>query len=301
MDTRWILAATLLALQPQAAAAECKAYADKLETCEPYECSFKHPFTGKPMIKKVVGLEADGNCLTHEQMPSNTHMECHLNEYFRKAVAVYTRNLQTAKEKSTRIRISGDKTEVITRLDGEVVENPLQEALDKGYCQTVMPGVKEEPMLSSPPPDSSLQHQPLKPPTLPIASKRASPAVQPGTAPMPDLAVSEVKFDVRCRPIVILENRGSRGLPASAYDKRNGAGIQLYKDGKGWQGIALFGFDRTKALMKPGGKASFTLFQPLPPDTPAKVKIVADHRNQISESTKENNTLETELRCTGGS
>ncbi|MES9868127.1 MAG: CARDB domain-containing protein [Sedimenticola sp.] len=94
-----------------------------------------------------------------------------------------------------------------------------------------------------------------------------------------------------------LENRGGAGVPASAYDRSNSAGIQLYKDGKGWQGVALFGFDRTRALMKPGGQASFTLFQPLPEGTSVRVKIVADLRNQIRESNKRNNTLELELRC----
>ncbi|MES9937948.1 MAG: hypothetical protein ABW153_15990 [Sedimenticola sp.] len=49
--------------------------------------------------------------------------------------------------------------------------------------------------------------------------------------------------------------------------------------------------------MKPGGQASFTMFQPLPEGTSARVKIVADLRNQIRENNKRNNTLELELRC----
>lgn len=49
--------------------------------------------------------------------------------------------------------------------------------------------------------------------------------------------------------------------------------------------------------MKPGGSARFTMFQPLPTGTTARVKIVADLRNQIRESDKSNNTLELELSC----
>ncbi|MET0023174.1 MAG: hypothetical protein ABW085_02845 [Sedimenticola sp.] len=45
--------------------------------------------------------------------------------------------------------------------------------------------------------------------------------------------MARVEFDARCRPIVTLENRGGAGVPASAYDRSNSAGIQLYKEGKG--------------------------------------------------------------------
>lgn len=116
-------------------------------------------------------------------------------------------------------------------------------------------------------------------------------------APGPDLAVAGVKLDARCRPVVTLENHGNRGLPAAAYERSNSAGIQLYKNGKTWQGVALFGFNRTKALLKPGGCAVFTLFQPLPIDIPTRIRIVADSRNQINEAAKKNNTLEVRLRC----
>ncbi|MET0086587.1 MAG: hypothetical protein ABW082_08735 [Sedimenticola sp.] len=298
MDTRYLIAAALLICQPLWAASECTEYADRLDACEPYECSFTHPFTGTPMKKSVIGPDDDGNCLTREQMPGNMTMECRFDEAYRKEVADYIRQVEAAEKSSTEARIAGGKTKVTTRLDGKAVANPLQAAMEKGLCKAIMPQGREKPRASSPPPAKPKRlHKPPQPPAPPAPPKRAVPKAKPGKQALPDLAVVRVEFDARCRPIVTLENRGGAGVPASAYDRSNSAGIQLYKEGKGWQGVALFGFDRTRALMKPGGQASFTLFQPLPEGTSARVKIVADLRNQIRESNKRNNTLELELRC----
>ncbi|MEJ1366190.1 MAG: hypothetical protein RPU52_13970 [Candidatus Sedimenticola sp. (ex Thyasira tokunagai)] len=297
MRIRWILAITLFALQSQAVAAECEKYADKLEACEPYECSFKHPFSGKAMVKKIIGPTPDGNCLTHEQMPGNMVMECRFSESYRKETAEYIREVQAAKETRTEARISGGKSEVTTRLDGKKVKNPLQEAMKRGYCQVMMPERGKGLKGPAPAPAKSVRRQPEKIVRKPVPQKRVIAAGKAPATSMPDLAVAGVKLDVRCRPVVTLVNRGGRGVPVSAYDRQNSAGIQLYKNGKPWQGVALFGFDRKKALLKPGGRADFTLFQSLPPDTSTRVKVVADSRNQIRESEKMNNTLEVELRC----
>ncbi|MES9857836.1 MAG: hypothetical protein ABW166_14735 [Sedimenticola sp.] len=251
------------------------------------------------MVKKIIGLQPDGNCLAREQMPGKMTMECRFDEPYRKIVADFVRQTQAAKESTTRAKIAGGGREVTTRLDGRPVKNPLQEAMKKGYCQVVMPKGVAKPKRSTPAPVKRIHSQPKKTVRRAAPPKRVEPTVQPSAAPGPDLAVAGVKLDARCRPVVTLENRGSRGLPATAYERSNSAGIQLYKNGKPWQGVALFGFDRTRALLKPGGRAVFTLFQPIPADTSTRVKIVADSRNQIREALKRNNTLEVKLRCSG--
>ncbi|MES9880266.1 MAG: hypothetical protein ABW185_05225 [Sedimenticola sp.] len=149
MSVRWVLAVTLTVLQSPALAVECEAYAGKLEACAPYECNFIHPFSGKPMVKKIIGLQSDGNCLTREQMPGKMTMECRFDEPYRKMVAGFVRQNQAAKEVTTRAKIGGGggggESELTTRIDGRQVKNPLQEAMKKGYCQVVMPEAVAKP------------------------------------------------------------------------------------------------------------------------------------------------------------
>lgn len=222
MEARWLITSALLTLQSLAFATECSEYADRLDTCAAYECSFTHPFTGKPMKKSIIGLEPDGKCLTHEQMPGNMMMKCRFEEGYRKEVADYIRKVQASERIETKARIDGTKTEVTTQLDGKAIE--------KGYCQVEMSGAK--PM--APPPAKPEQKRPPKPPAPPKPPERPIMQTKPGRPDLPDLAVAAVEFDGRCRPIVTLENRGSRGVPASAYERQGSAVVQLYKDGKGW-------------------------------------------------------------------
>jgi hypothetical protein len=256
------------------------------------------------MNKGIVGIQKDGMCLTREQMPGGMTMECRFDESYRKQVADYIRRLQAAKRSSTEARVEGDSAEVTSRIDGKVVHNPLQAAMEQGLCQIQMPGGGEKSR--SPTPAQPEPVKPLKqPPARTIAPAQKAPKVskvpgQPSPRAMklePDLSVTAVELDARCRPIVTLENLGGAGLPASAYERGNSPAIQLFKDGKGWQGVSLAAMDRQKALMQPGGRLRFTLFQPVPTDHAVRVKVVADSRNQIAESHKENNTLERTMRC----
>ncbi|MES9844332.1 MAG: hypothetical protein ABW131_06755 [Candidatus Sedimenticola sp. 6PFRAG5] len=299
MDTRWLMAAALLTLQPLAHAEECDAYPDMLDACETYQCSFTHPFTGKPMKREIIGPQADGNCLTREQMPGNMLMECSFDEPYRKNVAGFVRKTQAAKQVSTKARISGVQSEVTTRLDKKPVQNPLQEAMKLGLCKVIMPSNKGN-SVSTPPVEKPVKKpEPVKTPVPhnpPVQAANRSGSAR-ARASLPDLAVEGVELDDRCRPVITLENRGRGAVPASAYDRGNSAGIQLYKNGRPWQGVALFGFDRTRTLMRPGGSASFTLFQALEPNVPTEVGIVADSRDQIRETTKINNRLDIELTC----
>ena len=113
----------------------CDAFPDKLETCEPFSCKFEHPFTGEMMEKKIVGL-VNGKCQYTEEMPNNGRMDCEYSESLRKAVAQYHRDIAAAESAGTSVKadLGSGETETTYTIDGQEVENPLQEAVDSGAC-----------------------------------------------------------------------------------------------------------------------------------------------------------------------
>lgn len=71
----------------------CKEYAQKIRTCTPYFCTYRHPmFPDQKMVKKIVGREA-GFCKTEEQMPNNGLMTCLFTDDKLKRVAEFTKSL----------------------------------------------------------------------------------------------------------------------------------------------------------------------------------------------------------------
>ncbi|MFO1368519.1 MAG: hypothetical protein U1F46_05935 [Marinagarivorans sp.] len=70
-----------------------------------------------------------------------------------------------------------------------------------------------------------------------------------------DLGVKEIKFDLTCRPIVVIKNTGERPLPATFYMAVNPAYITL---GKGHAQVqtskSLRALDRHKKLLPVGGE-----------------------------------------------
>ena len=59
----------LLLAAGTANAQECDQFADRLESCTAYTCTFSHPFTGASMQRTIEGL-SDGVCAYSEQMPN---------------------------------------------------------------------------------------------------------------------------------------------------------------------------------------------------------------------------------------
>ena len=111
----------------------CDAFPDKLDACESFSCEFEHPFTGEMMEKEVVGL-VNGKCQYTEEMPNNGRMDCEYSESLRKAVAQYYRDVASAESVGTSAKIGSEGTETTYTIDGQEVENPLQEAMDSGAC-----------------------------------------------------------------------------------------------------------------------------------------------------------------------
>ena len=100
-------------------------YPDKLESCEPYTCTYFEIFdnTGTS-TREIVGL-VDGVCVTKDTTP-NTFTDCSYSEELRKEVAVYLSHRWTA----TQIEI----TDGIENIDGKEFVNPLNKALENGEC-----------------------------------------------------------------------------------------------------------------------------------------------------------------------
>ncbi|MCK5416514.1 hypothetical protein KAI92_03745 [Candidatus Parcubacteria bacterium] len=114
---------------------ECDTFPDKLESCEPFSCKFKHPFTNEIMEKKIIGL-VNGKCQYTEEMPNNGKMGCNYSESLRIAVAQYYRDLVVAESAGTNIKANLGNGNVKTTytINGKRVDNPLQEAMINGQC-----------------------------------------------------------------------------------------------------------------------------------------------------------------------
>jgi len=116
-------------------ATNCDAFPDMLSSCTKYKCQFIHPFTGENMKREVLGI-IDGKCNYIEQMPNGGQMECKYTESSRKVIAQYYKDTLTAESTGFDINIdlgSGEQETKYT-IDGKEVENPLQEAMDNGFC-----------------------------------------------------------------------------------------------------------------------------------------------------------------------
>lgn len=118
---------------------ECRELPSKLESCQNYECTFKHPFTGE-MLRKRITRETSGLCNYVEEMPNGGRMECHYSASMRKAVAQYYADLVDP-EKAHQVRgvrttlnTETGKTTVVHTSDGKEITDPLQTALDQGDC-----------------------------------------------------------------------------------------------------------------------------------------------------------------------
>ncbi len=110
-------------------------FADKLSSCTKYKITFKHPFTGETLEKEVLGV-VNGKCNYVEQMPNGGKMECKYSESERVVVAQYYKDVVMAESAGTSVNVdlgSGEQKTTYT-INGKVVDNPLQEAMNSGVC-----------------------------------------------------------------------------------------------------------------------------------------------------------------------
>ncbi|MCX6751841.1 MAG: hypothetical protein NT161_03730 [Candidatus Nomurabacteria bacterium] len=110
-------------------------FANKLSSCTNYKITFKHPLTGETLEKEILGI-INGKCNYIEQMPNNGKMECKYPESERMAVAQYYKDVTTAEsvETSANTNLGSGEKKTTYIINGKVVDNPLQEAMNIGVC-----------------------------------------------------------------------------------------------------------------------------------------------------------------------
>jgi len=110
-------------------------FADKLSSCTKYKTTFKHPLTGETLEKEVLGI-VSGKCDYVEQMPNGGKMECKYSESERMAAAQYYKDVATAEsaEISVNVNLGSGEQKTTYTINGNVVDNPLQEAMNTGVC-----------------------------------------------------------------------------------------------------------------------------------------------------------------------
>ncbi len=124
-----------LSLAAPAIADECDAYVAHLKDCTSFVCTFKHPFTGKPMQEAVGGV-AGGQCKTTEQMPNKGKTECSLSPARRVAVVEELRMMAAAKTVESEGK--GDATgkmKTTVKAVGKPVHDALRDAMNAGECE----------------------------------------------------------------------------------------------------------------------------------------------------------------------
>ncbi|NDY42411.1 hypothetical protein G3N55_06090 [Dissulfurirhabdus thermomarina] len=121
-------------------------------------------------------------------------------------------------------------------------------------------------------------------------------------AALPDLAVTDIHLDPKCRVIVTVKNLGPGSIPDAAYLRSGAVGLQLYRNGRPWGGIDLQGFDPGRQLQRPGGSLTRRGLGIMPeqvvrPGRTVTIRAWTDAGNQIKEADEGNNILGRSLSC----
>jgi hypothetical protein len=111
---------------------------DKLRACEPMTCNFDHMMTGDSMQREIVGM-VGGKCQYKKETPGGGELICNYDENLRKRAADYYWKMINADNVSSSTSSDGESIESKTTIDGEVVDDPLNEALESGACEVKTP------------------------------------------------------------------------------------------------------------------------------------------------------------------
>ena len=107
-------------------------FADKLELCDAHKTVVKHPLTGEDVEKEIIGTIGD-ECVYIEQLLEDEKLECRYSESERKAMAQYYRDAISI-EPGQEVSDIGNSGSKMYSIDGREVDNPLQEAFERGSC-----------------------------------------------------------------------------------------------------------------------------------------------------------------------
>lgn len=137
-----IATSTAQAVQPTESENPELIFADKLSSCTKYKITFKHPLTRDMLEKEILGM-VNGKCGYVEQTPGNGKMECKYSESEFKTMSQYYKDIYAAmaqsKSFSASINTEGNREKNIYKIDGKVVEDPLQDAMNRGVCDISVP------------------------------------------------------------------------------------------------------------------------------------------------------------------
>jgi hypothetical protein len=114
---------------------------------------------------------------------------------------------------------------------------------------------------------------------------------------LPDLTVTGIKLDSRCRVRIQVKNLGPGALPDSVWTVRgpDSSGILIYKDGKSWGGASIWRFDPRRSLQRPGGTVAYS--SNLMVKGRAVITAVVDHTGMTPEQNEGNNKESKRLIC----
>ncbi|MCK4635517.1 MAG: hypothetical protein KAT32_01520 [Candidatus Moranbacteria bacterium] len=106
-------------------------FIESLLKCSPNKESFKHPFSGETLNRKVVGLEND-KCVYEEQMPGSMTLRCKYSKESLKNVVEYHKRLTDSSSIKTKSVTNGDGDMVtVTVVDGVELDFSMNDILNK--------------------------------------------------------------------------------------------------------------------------------------------------------------------------
>lgn len=113
----------------------------------------------------------------------------------------------------------------------------------------------------------------------------------------PDLTITDLSLNMQCNVVVHVKNVGTGKIPVTVWTVHTPepSSVYLHLDGKPWGGLTLWKFDPAKALMMPGGQATYHSVLRVPKS--ASVRATVDHFQQVAESNEGNNTRVEVLKC----
>jgi hypothetical protein len=120
---------------------------------------------------------------------------------------------------------------------------------------------------------------------------------RPMDEPPPDLTIAAIGLNDQCQVVVTVKNIGHGMVPDYVWTahKPESSSVYISKDGKGWGGGTIWGFDPGKNLQAPGGKAVYT--STLKVTGSAVIVATVDHTKQVLETNEGNNKKKEKLVC----
>ena len=126
---------------------------------------------------------------------------------------------------------------------------------------------------------------------FPVAGEKVQ---KPGEGPLPNLIITDIRLDDRCKTLVFLKNNGGGALPISFW-KRSMPKLEISKDNQLWGEVDIRFFDYNQALSPAGGEAVYNTG--LKVFGSAKIKAMVHTEARVFEEDKTDNSKEVVLTC----